>query len=58
MLVEEWRDGQPSKVVYKWLRRPREPASKLKEEEHLYRGGMLNRHKHGAGEYFIIRRYC
>jgi hypothetical protein len=57
MMVEEWNEGQPSRVIYKWIRKPRESVNGLVEEEHLYHGSMLNRHKHGPGEYLITRRY-
>lgn len=57
MMVQEWKAGQPSKVIYRWIRRPKHAPGGLLEEEHLYHGGMLNRHKHGLGEYLIIRRF-
>lgn len=57
MMVEEWKEGHPSKVIYRWIHRPKHSPGGLLEEEHLYHGGMLNRHKHGPGEYLIIRRF-
>ena len=58
MMVQEWSEGQPSRVIYKWIRKPRDSGSGLLEEEHLYHGSMLNRHKHGPGQYLITRRYA
>lgn len=55
--MEEWHEGSPSKVIYKWKRIPRESEDNLREEEHLYRGPILAQRKHGHGEYIITRRY-
>ncbi len=56
MMVKEWTEGQPSKVIYRWIRRPQNAPGGLLEEEHLYHGEMLNQHKHGPGDYLITRR--
>lgn len=56
-IVEEKLGEDLTNVIYRWLRIPKEDASGLIEEEHIYRGGMKKNRKDGRGEYMIISRY-
>lgn len=59
-LVLEKEDDQPSRVIYRWIKKlPLERAKGLtmKEEEHIYTGQMHNNRKHGSGEYIILRKW-
>jgi hypothetical protein len=49
LLVEEWISPQKARVIYKWVRVPKNNALGLIEEEHIYRGEMCNRRKEGHG---------
>ena len=56
-IVEEKLGEDLTNVIYRWLRIPKEDATGLIEEEHIYRGGMKKNRKDGRGEYMIISRY-
>ena len=57
-IVEEWREKDPVKVCYRWVRKAHKAAGHgLVEEEHIYRGQMENMRKHGQGQYLIVRKF-
>jgi hypothetical protein len=49
-LILEEEDDQPSRVIYRWIKKlplERTKSVTLKEEEHIYTGQMRNNRKHG-----------
>ena len=62
-VVEEWFKNEPSKVIYRWIRKSNQnqinqaKAPYLIEEEHIYRGPMKHYRKNGSGIYIILNKY-
>ena len=62
-VVEEWFKNEPSKVIYRWIRKPNfsqinhSNAPRLIEEEHIYRGPMKHYRKNGNGLYIINKKF-
>lgn len=58
-IVLDEDEGNPSKVIYRWVRRQTEQSKglALKEEEHIYKGEMKAGRKHGKGEYIVLKKW-